>query len=109
VIVHIEGVEGLKNFEDILDVGEIDVLFIGPYDLSQSLGIPGQTEHPRLLKEIESLIKRAAVKNKAVGIFSESPEGAKRYINLGVQYISYAVDVGMIYDKFKFVVDSVKN
>lgn len=108
VVVHIEGIEGLRNLDEILDVDGIDVLFIGPYDLSQSLGIPGQTEHPRLLKEIEGIIKKAAAKHKAVGIFSETPEAAKRYINRGVQYISYAVDVGMIYDKFKSVVESVK-
>lgn len=108
IVVHIEGIEGLKNLDEILEVDGIDVLFIGPYDLSQSLGIPGQTEHPRLLEEIEGIIKKAASKRKAVGIFAETPEAAKRYIDRGVQYISYSVDVGMIYDKFKSVVESVK-
>ena len=45
IIAHIEGVEGINNLEEILSVAGIDVIFIGPYDLSQSLGIPGQINH----------------------------------------------------------------
>ena len=42
VIVHIEGKRGLDNLDEIMEVEGIDVLFLGPYDISQSLGIPGQ-------------------------------------------------------------------
>jgi len=46
IIAHIEGVEGINNLNEILSVSGIDVIFIGPYDLSQSLGIPGEVNHP---------------------------------------------------------------
>jgi 4-hydroxy-2-oxoheptanedioate aldolase len=42
ILIHIEGVEGLENLEEIISVPGLDVIFLGPYDLSQSLGIPGQ-------------------------------------------------------------------
>ena len=42
VIVHIEGQKGLNNLDEIMEVEGIDVLFLGPYDISQSLGIPGK-------------------------------------------------------------------
>ena len=44
VIVHIEGVEGVTNLSEILTVKGLDVIFLGPYDLSQSCGVPGQVE-----------------------------------------------------------------
>jgi len=42
IIAHIEGVQGINNLEEILSVSGIDVVFIGPYNLSQSLGLPGE-------------------------------------------------------------------
>lgn len=55
-ILHIEGTEGINNLEEILSVKGIDVTFIGPYDLSQSLGVPGQVDHPRVIKEMEHIV-----------------------------------------------------
>jgi len=94
-IIHIEGMEGVRAFDEIIEVEDIDVVFIGPYDLSQSLGVTGQVEHPKVLGEIEKLIARCGERGKHVGIFTETVEGAKRYKELGVRYISYSVDVGL--------------
>jgi len=55
-ILHIEGTEGINNLRKILSVKGIDVIFIGPYDLSQSLGITGQVDHPRVIKEMEHIV-----------------------------------------------------
>ncbi len=93
VIIHIEGVEGINNFESIIAVEDIDVIFIGPYDLSQSLGIPGQVNDPKLIKEIEKLVARCREENKHVGIFTDNVETAHRYRDLGVKYIAVSVDV----------------
>ncbi len=43
VVIHIEGKRGVENLEEIISVPDIDVIFLGPYDLSQSLGIPGSS------------------------------------------------------------------
>ena len=57
-ILQIEGQEGINNMNDIISVPGVDVIFIGPYDLSQSLGVPGQIDHPlveeKMLKLFES-------------------------------------------------------
>jgi 4-hydroxy-2-oxoheptanedioate aldolase len=55
-IIHIEGKEGVENFEQISDVEGIDVLFIGPCDLSASIGFPGDIKNPLVLEEIEKLV-----------------------------------------------------
>ncbi len=94
-IIHIEGVEGIHNLDDIISVEDIDIIFIGPYDLSQSLGIPGEVEHPKLLAEIEKIVKRCKAKHKHIGIFTESVPIALKYKSLGIKYISYSVDVGI--------------
>jgi len=83
-IIHIEGQEGIDNFEEIISVDGIDVVFIGPYDLSQSLGLPGQVNHPLVEEKMKQIVEKVHSKGKYVGI--------------GVQYISYSVDVGIIYN-----------
>lgn len=109
VIAHLEGMEGLKNLDEILEVKGIDLLFIGPYDLSQSMGIPGQIHDPGLIAKMSAIVAKAKSKHKLVGTFVESPEEATTWINQGVSYISYSVDFGLILDKFSSVVKAVSD
>ena len=95
-IIHIEGLEGLKNLSSIIRLDGIDVIFLGPYDLSQSCGVPGQVHHEKVVKRMEEAVTLAKRSGKAVGTFVESVEDAKKWAKIGVQYISYAVDVGII-------------
>ena len=95
VIIHIEGIEGIEHFDKIVEVDDIDVIFIGPYDLSQSLGIPGQVDNPKLIREIEYLVDKCKQHHKHIGIFADDVKTAGRYRNLGVRYISISVDVGI--------------
>ena len=107
VIAHLEGVEGISNLDAILEVEGIDVLFIGPYDLSQSMGIPGQIDHPDLIENMISIVQRAEAKGKIIGTFVETPQAAREWAERGVKYISYSVDVGMIFETFSAVVQAV--
>jgi 4-hydroxy-2-oxoheptanedioate aldolase len=95
VVIHIEGVEGIEHFDAISEVEDIDVIFIGPYDMSQSLGIPGQVNNPILTREIEKLVKKCREKGKHVGIYADNVETAKRYKDLGVKYIGVSVDLNI--------------
>jgi 4-hydroxy-2-oxoheptanedioate aldolase len=64
VIIQIEGLEGIKNIDKIMEVEGIDVIFIGPYDLSQSLGIPGQVNHEAVREKMKEVISKAEKKGK---------------------------------------------
>ncbi len=97
VIVHIEGREGVDNIDDILGVPGVDVAFIGPYDLSQSLGVPGQVEHPEVARAMSEVVRKARAKGVAVGTFVDNETAARKWMGAGIQYISYSVDVGLIY------------
>ena len=98
IILQIEGKEGIENLDDILDVDGVDIIFIGPYDLSQSMGITGQIHHPEVLNAMKEVVKRAKTRNKIVGTFVDTPEDLKTWREQGVRYLSYKVDVGIFYD-----------
>jgi 4-hydroxy-2-oxoheptanedioate aldolase len=96
VIALIEGIDGVNNIDEILSVPGIDVIFLGPYDLSQSLGLIGQIDHPRVMEELSKVISKAQSKNIVVGTFVDTLERAYRWQNLGAQFIAYSLDVGLL-------------
>jgi 4-hydroxy-2-oxoheptanedioate aldolase len=98
IIIHIEGRTGIENFEEIIDVKGIDIIFLGPYDLSQSLGVPGQINHPKVIEAMKTVIARASARNKFVGTFVETPEDYRMWKDLGLIYLAYQVDTGIFYD-----------
>ncbi len=90
VVLQIEGKEGLENLDAIMSVSGVDVLFIGPFDLSGSLGISGQLDHPLLLETVGEIVQRARAKNIALGIWMPTPEQVGPWIERGVQMITVA-------------------
>ena len=62
IIAHIEGVEGINNLDEILSVPGIDVIFIGPYDLSQSLGITGDVHNALVIEKMQEAILKCKKK-----------------------------------------------
>lgn len=103
VIAQLEGTEAIQNMDEIFDVPGIDIAFIGPYDLSQSLGVPGQTTHPAVVEAMKKIIKSAKERGMAVGTFTDSAETMKMWMDAGVQYISYSVDVGIFAEACKSI------
>lgn len=104
VVLQVEGLEGIANLDAILDVPGYDVLFVGPYDLSQSAGKPGEVNSPEVLALIRQVATAAAAKHKALGIFCDTPEALARYRAEGVSYIAYSVDIGIFQDAVRAIV-----
>jgi len=98
IIAHIEGVEGINNLDEILSVPDIDVIFIGPYDLSQSLGIPGEVNNPLVTEKMKEVVLKCRENKVTVGTFADDVEAAKSWVSLGVQYMAFSVDVGILYE-----------
>ncbi len=99
LILQLEGVEGLSAFDQIIEVEGIDVVFVGPYDLSQSLGVPGQVEHPLVMLAIEKLVAKAALKNVVLGTFCDTPQQLNLRKNQGMLYLAYSVDLALFAEK----------
>ncbi len=91
-VVHIEGREGLDNLEQIMTVEQIDVLFLGPYDISQSLGVPGDVRSAKVEGALSAAAAKARAQGRAVGSYAKDVEMGKWLIDLGVQYVSINVD-----------------
>lgn len=87
VIAHIENIEAVRNVRELVAVEGIDVYFIGPADLSHSMGIPGQFEHPELAATIDHTIQELKAAGKTVGTLARSAEDAVRFMDKGVQYL----------------------
>ncbi|HBA94186.1 MAG TPA: aldolase [Ruminococcaceae bacterium] len=101
IILQLEGIDAIRNLDEILEVEGVDILFIGPYDLSQSLGIPGQVNNPKVVNAMKDIVKKAKEKGKVVGTFVDTYEDLIMWRNIGIQYLSYSVDVGVFIDACK--------
>ena len=94
-ILMIEGSSGVANAEAICQSPGHDVVFVGPYDLSQSLGIPGQISDSRVTSLVESIVATCRANGRHAGVFVDTIAAARKYRALGVKYIAYSVDVGI--------------
>ena len=108
VIIQLEGIEAIKCVDEILDINGIDIIFIGPYDLSQSLGLPGQVDHPVVISEIKKIVEKAKLKHKVVGTFVDDLTALNRWRDAGVQYLSYNVDVGIFTEACKKIMNGIQ-
>ena len=108
IIAHIEGIKGINNLDEILSVPGIDVIFIGPYDLSQSLGIPGEVNNPLVTEKMKEVVLKCRENKVSVGTFADDIETAKSWVSLGVQYMAFSVDVGILYSASKIIVNKLK-
>jgi len=93
----IETQKALDNLEEILKVEGLDAVFVGPSDLGLSLGYtPGNHEEPVLLEAIEKILIKAKSNGKRAGIYTLTPEYAKRMIKLGFDYVVISSDARML-------------
>ena len=104
-VLQIEGEKGIENIDEILSVKGIDIIFIGPYDLSQSLGLIGQTSHPLVEEKMLDVVKKCNEKNIYVGTFVDNVSDIAKWHNKGVKYIPCSTDVGMFYESIQQLVN----
>ena len=95
VVIHVENEWSAAHISDILEIPGIDVVFCGPNDMSQSMGIPNQLDHPRLTALLDGVFETCGKKNIPTGMFVRQPEMMSRWLERGVKYLTCSVDVGM--------------
>lgn len=93
LLAQIETATGLENVEEIAAVDGVDVLWIGQFDLSTSLGIPGQFDHPDFQAALTKVVEAADANGKTAGFMVLSVEEAKTLIGQGFRCISYNGDL----------------
>jgi 4-hydroxy-2-oxoheptanedioate aldolase len=92
VVAHIESAEAVENLPEIVATDSIDVVFIGPTDLSHSYGVPGQTQHPTVQAAIQRIVDIVAPSPAALGIMVGNAEGARQWQARGARYISIGLE-----------------
>lgn len=95
VSVHVENKEMVEDIEALCAVDELDVLFIGPGDLSASLGHPGDAAHPDVVAAIDRVIEVAAGR-KHIGTVVANAAQLESYVARGVHYIAWLSELGML-------------
>ncbi len=95
-IVQIESASALAEVDAIAALEGVDVLFVGPSDLSTSLGIPGELQSPTFLAALERVATAATRAGKAAGILTGDPAGAPWYHEHGFSFVAVASDSALL-------------
>ncbi len=92
VIIGIESEPAQRNLDAILDVGDIDGIFIGPNDMTTSLGIPDETKNPKYLDVIRDVVARSEARNVPVMVHHQTVEDSLAAIELGARFVLHSTD-----------------
>lgn len=108
IAIILEGRKAFDNLDDILKYSEIDIVYIGQYDLSVALGVPGDITHPTVLEVMNNAVKQIHKAQKRAGCMVHGVNEAKRYSEQGFDFIVYKVDSGILYQSVHDFVKEVK-
>ena len=101
LIAQIETVEGLANVEAIAAVPGIDVLWLGHFDLTNSLGIPGAFDHPEYLAAVARIVRACDGAGKAAGFLATDERSARDAVARGFRMLAYGIDQLMLQDALR--------
>ncbi|MDR4508748.1 MAG: aldolase/citrate lyase family protein [Candidatus Brocadiaceae bacterium] len=101
VALILENKDCLDKIEEILDIRNVDLIYIGAYDLSQSLGVPGQLNNPKVRECVERSVRKIRDNGVAAGGYvAKNVEDIRWMTDIGMQFITYLPDVTTIFHSF---------
>ena len=92
IAINVEGEEAISNIDKILEIAELDIIFIGLFDISKALGIPGEVDNPRVIKYLKELTEKILVSGKFPGTIATTKDKVYSFQDIGLKYILYLVD-----------------
>jgi 4-hydroxy-2-oxoheptanedioate aldolase len=96
IIVETEA--ALDDLDNILAIDDLDMIYVGIYDLSIALGFNGDIDHPSIIKIVENTVRKIRSAGKAAGMMVKNSQDVKNAINLGSNFLVYSVDSFMLLD-----------
>jgi 2-keto-3-deoxy-L-rhamnonate aldolase RhmA len=109
LVMQIETRAGLDNLDAILSTPGLDVAFLGPFDLSTSLGIPGELSHPHLLEATRAFLRGCARHGVTPGIWAASLADATMWLRQGVRFLTYSADFVMVLEHSRQVLETLRS
>ena len=106
VIAQIETTEGLANLDEIVKTEDVDVIFIGPNDLANSLGHPGNIPHPDVQAAMDKIAETTLAAGKVLGLMIYNSEGARQWRDKGARFITVPFEALMTAAMTKFLGES---
>ena len=107
-MLNVEGKNAIKNIDEIVSLNHIDVIFVGLFDLSKELNIPGEIESPKILDALKLITSKCKDKGIYVGTIATSLKQIDWFIEIGIKYIVYGVDCNIIKTSYEKVVNHFK-
>ncbi|WP_395751907.1 HpcH/HpaI aldolase/citrate lyase family protein [Prosthecobacter sp.] len=109
LIVNIESVPAIEALDEILTVPGLDAVLIGPHDLSCSLGIPEQWDHPQFLAACETIFRKARAAGIGAGIhFWGDVAQQVRFLNLGANMLIHSADISLFQKHLRLELESIR-
>jgi 2-dehydro-3-deoxyglucarate aldolase/4-hydroxy-2-oxoheptanedioate aldolase len=108
VIVQIEHIRAVENVEEIISVPGVDGVFVGPWDLSASLGKPGQVEDAEVLAAIDRVRAACQQRGMPLSVFANGVESARRYIAQGFTLIANGMDIWLMAEAAQNMVRGIR-
>jgi 2-keto-3-deoxy-L-rhamnonate aldolase RhmA len=96
VIVQVETALAIDNLEEMLAVPGVDVAWVGHFDLTVSMGIPGQFDHPRFQAAMDRVVEVSARHNVAPGLMQADVESVQHWIGRGFRAIAFSGDLWLL-------------
>jgi 2-dehydro-3-deoxyglucarate aldolase/4-hydroxy-2-oxoheptanedioate aldolase len=108
IMIQIENIEGVRNIDAILEVKGIDSIFIGPYDLSASMGLTGQLSHPDVVSTIKIIKDKCRKAGLPYGIFGMKAEPMLSELNDGCTFLLCGVDSSNLLNSYIDILSVLK-
>jgi 2-dehydro-3-deoxyglucarate aldolase/4-hydroxy-2-oxoheptanedioate aldolase len=108
-VVQFETVLAVERADELLSVEGLDIVMVGPADLSISLGIPGQFDHPKLIETIDRLIAKCREHGVVPGIQTRSTAMAKFWAARGMRFVGAGADHGLLLEKARETVSQLQS
>ena len=108
VVLQIETVKALDARDELLSVPNIDAVMIGPVDLSISLGVPGEFEHPKMLAAVEKIVASCIAHGVVPGAQARNVPLAKRWKEMGMLFVGCGSETGMLYERAKEITGQLR-
>jgi len=108
VVVQVETTTAVERADELLSQKGVDIVMIGPADLSISLGVPGQFDHPKMIETISKMIEKCNQHGVVPGIQTRSVAMARQWAERGMRFIGVAAEYVLLLEKARETVAQLR-